>query len=450
MARADVGAYLPADPPSPPVSYHLDLARWPRRPAFEFFRTFDRPFFNVTAPVEVGPLVEATRSAGLPFTPALTYLALRAANEEEPFRYRLDGDGVLVHEVVHGSQTELVEGERLAFCYADYGPTFAGYLARLEAARRRLRAAPGREPMDARPDRTDLLYLSSLPWVAFTSISHAHRLGGEDSVPRVVFGRYERRGERTMLPVSVEVHHALMDGLHVGRFFERLGALCADPRVALGLPTAPPTPPPDANVVDGLLDFLRRVEPLKSTLRSGHTASGRRESVAAHAWRFALMAFALRDQFPDADPLRLLGMALVHDLGESVSGDIPAPEQVGTDKAGTERRDLAWVLAPLPEATRAELLGLYDEYEAAETPTARAAKGLDKLETILQHTQGDNPPGFDYRFNLGYGRRYTGAHPTLRALRERLDEETARRVQESEASGAAGDLAGDHPNSPVT
>ena len=169
--------------------------------------------------------------------------------------------------------------------------------------------------------------------------------------------------------------------------------------------------------------------------------------MAAHTWRFALMAFTLRHHFPDADPLRLLGMALVHDLGEAVSGDVPAPEQAGvgedgTGKAEAERRDLEWVLAPLPEPARAELLALYDEYEAAETPTARAAKGLDKLETILQHVQGQNPPGFDYRFNLGYGRAYTDAAPVLAALREQLDLETESRARDAEAAARAAATAG--------
>ena len=410
---------------------YLDLDRWSRRAAFDFFRTFDSPFFNVTVRVDVGALVAATESAGVPFTPAATYLALRAANGTEPFRYRLDGDRVLVHDVVHGTATELAEGERLAFTYTDYAPTFDAYLGNVRAARQALKDTDG-GPMDARPERTDLLYFSSLPWISFTAFSHAKRFDAQDSVPRVVFGRYERRDGRLEMPVSVEVHHALMDGLHVSHFFERLQALLDRPEEALGLE---PTPGDEGDDLDGVLDFLRRAEALKSTLRSGHTATGRPEDAAAHSWRLALAALVLRDRFPQADPLRLLGMALVHDLGEAVSGDVPAPEQDGTGKARQEREDLEWVLAPLPTWLRAELLGLYDEYEANETPTARAAKGLDKLETILQHTQGQNPPGFDYRFNLGYGRPYTEPDATLRALRERLDAETERRAVEAERPG---------------
>jgi putative hydrolase of HD superfamily len=72
---------------------------------------------------------------------------------------------------------------------------------------------------------------------------------------------------------------------------------------------------------------------------------------------------------------------------------------------------------------------LWDEYEAAATPEARLAKGLDKLETILQHTQGANPPDFDYRFNLGYGRQHTSGDPFLEELRRILDDDTERRAQ---------------------
>jgi 5'-deoxynucleotidase YfbR-like HD superfamily hydrolase len=85
----------------------------------------------------------------------------------------------------------------------------------------------------------------------------------------------------------------------------------------------------------------------------------------------------------------------------------------------------------LPEALRDEIVSLWDEYEAVSSPEARVAKGLDKLETILQHTQGKNPANFDYGFNLAYGQQYTSADPVLAALRARLDQETARRAEES-------------------
>ena len=188
----------------------------------------------------------------------------------------------------------------------------------------------------------------------------------------------------------------------------------------------------------GRLAFLRRAEALKDTLRSGHTRGGRRESVADHSWRLCLMALVLGDRFPGVDTDRVLRMAVVHDLGEAIGGDIPAPEQGASGaKAEAERRDFRALIAPLPETVRGEMAALWEEYEAAATPEARLAKALDRLETLLQHTQGDNPPHFDYRFNLGYGRRYTSGDPTLEAIRGALDAETLRRAEAAEAAEPA-------------
>ena len=187
----------------------------------------------------------------------------------------------------------------------------------------------------------------------------------------------------------------------------------------------------------GIIDFLRATESLKTATRSGWTSAGRQESVAEHTWRLCLMALVLHPAFPDVDFARLIRICIVHDLGEAIGGDVPAPEQAlrGASKAADERRDLLTLLAPLPVALRDEITALWDEYEAARSPEAKLAKALDKLETILQHTQGRNPAEFDYRFNLTYGRQYTADHPVLAAVREMLDAETERRARESDARG---------------
>lgn len=182
----------------------------------------------------------------------------------------------------------------------------------------------------------------------------------------------------------------------------------------------------------GLLDFLRAAEQLKVETRSAYTSAGQPESVAAHTWRLCLMALVLNDRFPDVDFARLVKLCIVHDLGEALGGDIPAPEQDDADKSDRERADLLELLAPLPPSVRDEIVALWDEYEAAVSPEARLAKALDKLETILQHNQGTNPPDFDYRFNLEYGQEYTTGDPLIEALRARLDAETRRHAEAAE------------------
>jgi putative hydrolase of HD superfamily len=184
--------------------------------------------------------------------------------------------------------------------------------------------------------------------------------------------------------------------------------------------------------LDGILAFLRAAERLKTVTRSGWTSTGQAESVAEHTWRLCLMAMLLYGRSPGVDLARLLRMCLIHDLGEAIRGDVPAPAQASPGaKSADERADLLELTAPLPADLREEIVALWDDYEAAESTEARVAKGLDKLETILQHTQGLNPSDFDYDFNLGYGRRFTENDPVLAALRDRLDEATRRRAADA-------------------
>ncbi|AMW05807.1 HD domain-containing protein [Gemmatimonas phototrophica] len=189
---------------------------------------------------------------------------------------------------------------------------------------------------------------------------------------------------------------------------------------------------PSADLL-GILDFLRAAEALKHTTRVAWTSTGKQETVAEHTWRLCLMAMVFAPRFPGVDVGKLLRICIVHDLGEAIGGDISAKLQVDMpNKAEQERRDLLQLTEPLPPHTREEIVALWDEYEQAASLEARIAKGLDKLETILQHNQGAMPADFDFRFNLEYGAKYTTDDPILRTIRAVLDEETERRAQEQD------------------
>jgi putative hydrolase of HD superfamily len=186
----------------------------------------------------------------------------------------------------------------------------------------------------------------------------------------------------------------------------------------------------DSSEIPGILAFLRAAEQLKNTTRTSWTSAGYQETVAAHTWRLCLMSLLFARNFPDIDVAKLLKICIIHDLGEAVGGDISAVAQEGRPaKAEQERADLLQLLEPLPARLREEIVGLWDEYEAAASPEAKLAKALDKLETIMQHNQGRNPEDFDYRFNLGYGRQYTVGDSLIEAVRAVLDAETEARAQ---------------------
>ena len=198
----------------------LDLGTWNRRDHFAFYRGYDNPYFNVCAPVDVTRLLERCRSQGGPsFFLASLWASLAAVNEIEELRYRIRGHDVVVHDRVHGGSTVLVPDGTFRFAYFDHHPDFWTFAEGAADVLEGVRAEMG--PLEARPERDDLIHASIIPWVAFTSFSHARRWGTDDSVPKVVFGRHHRDGDADRMPVSIEVHHALVDGLHVGRFFER-------------------------------------------------------------------------------------------------------------------------------------------------------------------------------------------------------------------------------------
>jgi putative hydrolases of HD superfamily len=196
----------------------------------------------------------------------------------------------------------------------------------------------------------------------------------------------------------------------------------------------------DNTTIEGRLAFLRAAEALKDVLRSGHTSGGRRESTAEHSWRLCLMALVFADGLANLDMPRVVKLCIVHDLAEAIHGDVPATEQVSSGaKTAQEREDLRLLVAPLDAPLRQEFLALWEEYAQGATPEARAVKAMDKLETILQHTQGANPPDFDYAFNLAYGRQYTSAHPLFAAVRAIVDGDTRARMAGESAAQTSRD-----------
>ena len=122
-----------------------------------------------------------------------------------------------------------------------------------------------------------------------------------------------------------------------------------------------------------LLEILHTAERLKDVTRHSYTSGGRHESVAEHSWRITLMAFLLRDEFPELDMDKVLRMCLIHDLGECFTGDIPAFDKTADDSAREEELLGAWV-AQLPQPVRGEMAELYAEMEALGTPEADVYK----------------------------------------------------------------------------
>ena len=178
-----------------------------------------------------------------------------------------------------------------------------------------------------------------------------------------------------------------------------------------------------------LLAALHVAERLKNVTRHCDTSGGRRESVAEHSWRLALMAFWLRDEFPELDMDKVVRMCLIHDLGEAFTGDIPSFLKTAADEDREEALLFAWVDS-LPEPFRTEMNALYREMAARQTPEAKLYKALDNLEAVIQHNESDLASWSENEFtlNLTYGFDKAAWSPVLLALREAVRRETEEKI----------------------
>ena len=202
------------------MGHHLEMSNWPRRQTFDFFLDYDQPFFNICAGVDVRPTLEACRAQGRSFFLASWYACMKAVNSIEPFRYRLRDKQVWVHDKIHVGATVLTRDEVFRFCYFEWAETFAAFEEDGIPALEKIKQTPAGGPLVSRDQRDDLVHGSVIPWLSFTSLAHAKRFDAGLSTPRIAFGKYTTQGEEVHMPVSVEVHHALMDAIHVARFFE--------------------------------------------------------------------------------------------------------------------------------------------------------------------------------------------------------------------------------------
>jgi chloramphenicol O-acetyltransferase type A len=200
----------------------IDLRTWKRRDHYLWFRKYEQPFFSVTVDVDVTAAWNASRKPGAAsFFLSSVFPMLKAANDVEAFRLRLRPRGVWRHDRVAVGPTIMRRDETFGFVRIEPARTLQQFASRAQAAIAGTVAQRGlRSPKTA---NDDIVFHSVLPWLRFTSFTNALPGKGE-SVPRIVFGRCVREGRRMKMPVAVEVHHALVDGIDVARFYERFAA----------------------------------------------------------------------------------------------------------------------------------------------------------------------------------------------------------------------------------
>ena len=177
------------------------------------------------------------------------------------------------------------------------------------------------------------------------------------------------------------------------------------------------------------LDFLKVAEKLKCNTRHSYTSSGRHESVAEHSWRLTMMAYFMQDEFPEADIDKVIKMCMFHDMGEAITGDIPAFEKTSAD-SDHENNVLDELLDTLPEPYRTDLKELFAEMEALETLEAKIYKALDKLEALIQHNEADLSTWIplEYDLQMTYGTEECRFSEYMKNLRDMVREDSRKKA----------------------
>jgi chloramphenicol O-acetyltransferase type A len=209
---------------------NINLENWPRYEHFKVYKDWIYPHFNLCANVDLTAFYPFFKQRGISINLAIVYVLARAANEIPEFRYRIRGENVVEHEIVHPSTTILTEGDLFSFCTFDYVDDFSLFTA--DAVERTAYVKKHRT-LDDEPGQDNLLFMTAIPWVSFTSLMHPLNLNPADSVPRFAWGKFFEEGECFKMPLSVQAHHALMDGIHVGRFYEKVQEYLHHPGVFL-------------------------------------------------------------------------------------------------------------------------------------------------------------------------------------------------------------------------
>ncbi|MBX9807054.1 MAG: chloramphenicol acetyltransferase [Flavobacteriaceae bacterium] len=197
----------------------LDIENWPRKEHFLFFKQFEEPFFGLTVEIDCTKAYHTAKELGTSFFVYYLHKTIVAVNTIEPFRYRIEKDKIYIHDSIDVSATIMREDKTFGFSLIEYSPDFEVFASNAFKEIERIQNTTGLFTREF--NNENLIHFSAVPWVNFTSLSHARSYTFPDSCPKISFGKMtiNENGKRTM-SMSIHAHHGLMDGFHVGQFID--------------------------------------------------------------------------------------------------------------------------------------------------------------------------------------------------------------------------------------
>ncbi len=196
---------------------YIDLETYPRRSHFAYFKSLAYPYVGMTANVDVTNLLAAAKARGGSSFLACLWAAATAANAIPELRQRIVDEGIVEFDHCDTAHTVALADHTFCNCRTDCRMTFEEFLVRGKQWQEEAKNRHGF--VSTQDDETDLIFVSCVPWVAFTQVIQPTPIPA-DCNPRIVFGKFLREGDRTLMPLAIQCNHALVDGYHVGRFYE--------------------------------------------------------------------------------------------------------------------------------------------------------------------------------------------------------------------------------------
>ena len=197
----------------------IDLATWPRREHFEFFRQYDMPFWGVTAQLNCTRLYDKAKNEGFPFSAGYHFASLQAVNEVEELRCRIEDDQPVRYDAIHLSTTIARPDGTFGFSFQRYTEDFTQFITEFITETKRVQSETGlKSPYDGQ----DIIYYTVARGIAFTSFDHPFMFRRQGSVPLMAFGEMVSDGTRKTIAHTLHAHHALVDGQHAARYFRRV------------------------------------------------------------------------------------------------------------------------------------------------------------------------------------------------------------------------------------
>jgi chloramphenicol O-acetyltransferase type A len=197
----------------------LDIENWSRKEHFLFFKQMDEPFFGITTTIDCTKGYETAKQLGTSFFVYYLHKTIVAANTIECFRYRIIDDAIYIYDTIDVSATLMREDKTFGFSLIEYSADFDVFASNTFKEIERIKNTPGLFTREF--PNENVIHFSAIPWINFTSLSHARSYTFPDSCPKISFGKMmiADDGKRTM-SMSIHVHHGLMDGYHVGQFVD--------------------------------------------------------------------------------------------------------------------------------------------------------------------------------------------------------------------------------------